>query len=237
MWRCNIWQIVLLSHCNSDCTLANTQYVPLLLTAQTLLSRNNCALPFLRQGKEVEDADSFSYNSDFSNKLYRIKFNSIQVITISKDKIKQPQFFFLFTELLNMQRALSNWCDTHWLRNICYAVPFSIFYFLFSIFSLQWAWFFFSYLFLLLHFCFILSYLVSSYPTPFNYFTLLHISLFCFILLHFISFVCSCARPKRKFKKHTKRFFETDSIRWWNVWNAHEWYEMRWYDMRWDKMR
>lgn len=164
MWRCNIWQIVLLSHCNSDCTLANTQYVPLLLTAQTLLSRNNCALPFLRQGKEVEDADSFSYNSDFSNKLYRIKFNSIQVITISKDKIKQPQFFFLFTELLNMQRATVllmryTLIEEHLLRGSIFYFLFSIFYILFTVGVI----FLFIFIFttpLLFHFvlsCFILS--------------------------------------------------------------------------------
>jgi cullin-4 len=31
------------------------------------------------KGREVEDGDSFRFNTDFSEKLYRIKINSIQM--------------------------------------------------------------------------------------------------------------------------------------------------------------
>ena len=34
---------------------------------------------FLLQGKEVEETDKFCLNDDFTNKLYRIKINTIQL--------------------------------------------------------------------------------------------------------------------------------------------------------------
>lgn len=58
-------------------------------TLQSLACGKTRVLHKNPKGRDVDDDDSFSYNSDFRNKLFRIKINQIQmketVITITKE--------------------------------------------------------------------------------------------------------------------------------------------------------
>ena len=46
----------------------------------------------MRQGREVEDGDQFHFNADFSERLYRIKINAIQMKeTVDENKKTNDQ--------------------------------------------------------------------------------------------------------------------------------------------------
>lgn len=56
------------------------------------------------KGRDVDDSDSFSFNAGFSEKLFRIKINSIQMKETEEENKKTNDQVSLLVELVYLQR-------------------------------------------------------------------------------------------------------------------------------------